>query len=240
MRLTWIVLLPILLMPAIPAHASFLEKAVNVITDPLKLDASTQNVIEAVERARLMSREWQRYLNVSGANVDRSVRDYLKSVDGIVGKTFSEARMTIDDAAIQIGQLEQNVFSDANRFVRCSGAVTNQEVQELLAASLNKIGAAKPRFVLFGMQVGSVQFTPQDIDNPIVFYDKLKTNALAKVNGFTPNTEAKYVQFVYGDMERVAMRTECFYEEDNPLSTRLKRDVLEFRRLGQPWDGLVQ
>lgn len=240
MRLKWIALFSTLIVLPSHAQASLLDKAVNVITDPLKLDASTQNIIEAVERARILSKEWQTYLDTSGAKIDQSVQNYFKSVDGIVGKAFAEARLTLDDASARLNELEQNTFKDANRFVLCSAAVSSQEIQELLASSLNKIGASRPRFVIFGIEIGSVQFTPQDIDNPVVFYDKIKTNTLKRVNGFGPEMEAKYVQFAYGDLERVAMRTACFYHDDNPLSARFKRDVLDFRRLGQPWDGLVQ
>ncbi|MCF1470602.1 hypothetical protein FS763_01485 [Agrobacterium vitis] len=240
MRLILIALFSNGLLAVSSTYAGFLDKAVNVITDPLKLDASTQNVIEAVERARLLSAEWQRYLDKSGANLDHSIREYLTSVDGIVGRTFAEARATIDDAANKLNKLEHNVFTDADRFVRCSSAVTSQEIQELLAHSLNTVGASRPRFKLLFWDVGSVEFTPQDIDNPIEAYDKLKTSAFAKINSFTATTEAKYVQFVYGDMERVAVRTECFYAADSALAARLERDILDYRRLGQPWDGAVQ
>ncbi|TGT93873.1 hypothetical protein [Mesorhizobium sp. M5C.F.Ca.ET.164.01.1.1] len=223
------------------AHADFWKDAVNVITDPLKLDAGTENLIHAVERADLMLKDLKKSLDESGKTIDKNIREYLVGVDSVIQKTFVRGELTISSAFKQVSDLEKRIMADAGRFVRCSAATAFDQMQVALAKALNTVGETRPRFVLLGyFELGAVELTPQDITNPIESYDRLKTAAFLRLNELEPSSEAKYVEFIYGDMQRVAELTKCHYEDVNDLSLRLQRDIYEYRRLHQVWAGLVQ
>lgn len=221
------------------AHADFWKDAVNVITDPLKLDAGTENIIHAVERTDLMLKDLKKSLDASGATIDKNIRDYLGNVDNVIQKTFDRTEMTIASAVTQIAGLEDKILNDAGRLVQCSTATTLDQMQTALAKALNTVGESRPRFVIFGWEIGAIEITPQDITNPIESYDRLKTAAFKRLNALEPSSEAKYVEFIYGDMQRAAELTKCHYETENSLRLRLQRDIYEYRRLHQVWAGLV-
>ncbi|PBB39596.1 hypothetical protein CK221_01890 [Mesorhizobium sp. WSM3868] len=221
------------------AHADFWKDAVNVITDPLKLDAGTENLIRAVERTDLMLRDLKKSLDASGREVDKNIRDYLGSADLIIQKTFERGDLTITAALAQLSDLEGKIMADAGKLIQCSAATTFDQMQTALARSLNTLGESRPRFVIFGFEFGAVEVTPLDITNPIESYERLKVAAFRRLDSLEPSSEAKIVEFIYGDMQRVAELTKCHYEAENELRLRLQRDIYEYRRLHQVWAGLV-
>ncbi|RWC56291.1 hypothetical protein [Mesorhizobium sp.] len=226
--------------PATVAHAGFFREAWGVITDPLKLDASTENVIHTVERTDLMLRDLKKSLDRSGATIDANIRDYISEIDHIIGSTLVSTDKSFSQILGKVSNLEKDLFRDADKFVTCSAQVTLQQMQVALASSLKIIGKSRPRFTLFGWEIGAIEITPEDIPSPIEGYDLLKTASQERLNALGPDDAAKIVEFVYGDMQRVAALTKCHYSEENELQARLDRDIYEYRRLHQVWAGLVQ
>jgi len=237
---TVIALALFLLVPYHEVRAGFLDKAVNVITDPLKIDSGTKNMIAAVERANLILEDAEKFAKESGTAIDANVRDYLHNVDNIVGKAIGDTSTAVTKALNQVGGLEQQTFKDANAFVMCSAAVANYNVHKTLAEALNTLGLSKPSFTLFGYTIWSVKFTPQDIVSPYASYQLIREASKQRLNAMEENDSAEIVQQILGDLILDATLTNCWYRPPNPLGTRLDEEIYEFRRLYAPWDGKVR
>ncbi|MEH2699003.1 MULTISPECIES: hypothetical protein [Rhizobium] len=229
----------LLLAPLHDARAAFLDRAVNVITDPLKIDAGTKNMIEVVERTNIMLHDAEEFAKKSGTAIDSSVRDYLRNVDNILGRAIGQAGGVVTQALNQVQGLEQQTFKDANAFVMCTGQVLGRDVHVTLADSLNTLGVSKPSITLFGWTIWSVKFTPQDITSPYDAYLLVRDASRAKLDAMKADDSAETVQKIFGDLIRSATETNCFYRPPNPLGTRIDAQIYEFRRLYEPWDGKV-
>ncbi|ANM04661.1 hypothetical protein AMC78_CH02574 [Rhizobium phaseoli] len=229
----------LLLAPLQDARAGFLDKAINVITDPLKVDAGTKNMIAVVERTNIMLHDAEEFAKQSGKAIDSSVRDYLQNIDNILGKAIGQTGAVVTQALNQVQGLEQQTFKDANAFVMCTGQVLGRDVRVTLAESLNTLGISKPSITLFGWTIWSVKFTPQDITSPYDAYLLVRDASKANLDAMKAEDSAETVQKIFGDLIRSATETNCFYRPPNPLGTRIDDQIYEFRRLYEPWDGKV-
>ncbi len=225
----------------LPSHsyAGFLSEAWGVVTDPLKLDSSTENMIHAVERAALHMKDLKRGLDDSGRVVDTNIRDYLSEIDDTIDGAIGGADQVVSNALTKISSIEADFFEHSNQLVKCSVVVTSEEVKNTLSEMLNTIGETKPRFELFGFKIGEVQLTAQDIIKPIDGYFLAQDKAKERLASLEETDLARTVEAIYGQMEQTAYDTKCHYQPENFLQVRLTKDIYEYRRLHQVWAGLV-
>ena len=222
------------------SNAGFLSEAWGVVTDPLKLDSSTENMIHAVERAALHMKDLKKGLDDSGRVVDANIRDYLTEIDDTINGAIGSADHVVSNALIKISSIEKDFFNHSNQLVKCSVELTSTEIINTLTEMLNTVGATKPRFLLFGfIKIGEVELTAQDISSPIEGYYLAQDKAKERLASLQETDLARKVEAIYGDMEQLAHDTKCHYESKNYLQVRLTKDIYEYRRLHRVWAGLV-
>jgi hypothetical protein len=230
-----------------PAHADFWSDAVGFITDPLKLEAGTENVIHAIDRTAIhierIQGEFDDDTRFYLAQIDKTISDTRESItanlDQVAQITDQVAQIT-NDAFVQISGLEQKLFFHTRELVKCTSEIMSKSVQDTLAEMLNDLGERKPRLVLFGKTILEAKIDPSDITNPIESFRRVKSAYDDKLADIKPTDHASKITDVYGEMQRLADLGRCHYKSDNDLFGQLYWYELEYNRLGRSWVGRVK
>jgi hypothetical protein len=232
--------LALFMMPA-TARANLLSDAWGILTDPLKLDASSENVIKAVEIASLNADRIE-------GKVDRDLQDRLDQLGGIiretrqgidktVGQSLDHIDQITSSALQKIDSIQRDIFKSSADLVKCSTEVSSELVQEKIASSLNSLGARRPRIVVFGIPILEVKFDKSDFPSPIEAFRQFKKYVDNRLADLKPTDSAYTITDLYGEMQRNADLTMCHYNADTATFIQLYEYQLEYIRRGRPWIG---
>lgn len=211
-----------------------------IVTDPLKIGKGTENLIHAVERAGINAERLE-----GKTNEDFKARiDQINYIIKETRKDFREGIDKIEEIANtsfnQITELETKIFSDAAELVKCSVVTTKHEMQTAIADSLNKIGKRKPRFVIFGWEVGSVKFEPEDIETPMESFRTIKKEYQGRWSRLKLSDHPQMLTDGYSELQRIADLTRCHFKHDTGAAEELWFWEIEFNRREDAWRGAVK
>ncbi len=221
------------------AEAGFVSDAWRILTDPFKLDKSTSNLLETVERAAIHAERLEGKVNDDVRKrldqVDTIVKDALARMDGSIDKVDAVANKALD----HINDIQIDIFKNTSQLVKCSTTVSADIVLSKLAGSLNDLGMRRPRVAIFGYDVIEVKFDKSDFDSPIGGFRKYKEMLDRKLASLSPDARASDIIDVYGELQRNADLVRCHYKEDTALFAELYETELEYNRRERAWIGRI-
>jgi hypothetical protein len=243
MRLKF-VLSTLVLLSATPTNAGVLDEAWGVVTDPLKIGKGTENIIAAVERAMIHIERIQdklgRDANQILDRVDKTIGDTRKDVFKMIDATGFVARDVTNNAFAKLAVLQTSMIRDVRDLVKCTTEVTLFQAQTTLAQSLNDLGERKPRIEIFGWTIVSAKIDPQDIDNPMQAFRRVKALYQTKLDAVSADAHPREITDIYGELQRISDLTRCHYKSDTGLFDELYWTEIEYNRLERPWRGRVE
>jgi hypothetical protein len=224
-----------------------LKKLGSLIDDPLKLEAGTNNILESTRQIDRTVEELQIFLSKFQGELDGDIRQYIEELNAIVlnlSGEINENLLTgeaislniIKSAKDSVAEIESKIYDHGRTFVKCTAAQSKEAVAVVVADTLNKLGKSKPRFNFFGITFGSVEFTPQDIVDPIVEFKTIKASYLAKLSLIADSDNPNLFITTYGEIARRADDVRCFYAGQG-LEIDLLKEVSRYSRLQLPWVG---
>ena len=232
------------LLSATQAKAGFLDEAWGVVTDPLKIGKGTENIISAVERSMIHLERIQEKLGENANQVldrvDKTIGETRRDVFKMIDETGHVAESVTNNAFAKMTALQTNTIKDVRELVKCSTQVTLYEAQTALARSLNDLGERKPRIEFWGWTILSAKIDPQDIDNPMQAFRRVKALYQAKLDAVSDDAHPRDITDVYGELQRISDLTRCHYKSDTGLFDELYWTEIEYNRLERPWRGKVQ
>ncbi|MCV9964539.1 hypothetical protein OIU34_21855 [Pararhizobium sp. BT-229] len=239
-----LILPALVLLSATPTNAGLLDEAWGVVTDPLKIGKGTDNIIAAVERAMIHIERIQEKLgkdaNQIMDRVDKTIGDTRKDIFKMIDATGGVAESVTNNAFAKLTVLQTSMIKDVRELVKCSTEVTLFQAQTALSRSLNELGERKPRIEIFGWTVLTAKIDPQDIDNPMQAYRRIKALYQTKLNAVTEKAHPQEITDIYGELQRISDLTRCHYKSDTGLFDELYWTEIEYNRLEKPWRGKVE
>lgn len=223
-----------------PTNADFWSDAAGILTDPIKLNKGSENIIHAVERANIHAEKLRQRFN-------DDIAVHLKKFDGTVSDTrtwFSsevdKIDKNIDKYFDKVSQLEKSFISDTREMVKCSVEVSSDIIKSNLAKSLNDLGKRKPRFVIFGfIKIGEIKLDSTDITSPIEGFREAKNRYDSILSGVSASDNYNKITDAYADIARLANLAKCHYNSDGQKFLELYMIELEYIRRGRAWIGLT-
>lgn len=225
------------------AEANFLSDVRGILTDPLKLDKSSQNLLELADRTAIHIERIEGQINSDAKDrldqIDKTLRDTREFIANEVVVGANMADQFIDNAFNNINDLQNNFFQKTSDLVKCGTAVSADLVQSKIASSLNDLGLRKPRLTIFGWTVLEVKFDQQDFPSPIDAFRTLKKLTAKKLDEIREGDPYYRITDTYGEIARMADLTRCHYKEQSQLFAELYETELEYTRRGRSWVGRV-
>lgn len=230
-----------------PAQAGLLDDAWGILTDPFKLDSSSEKVVHSIERAAIHANQLLDRTEGLQEEADRDIRDYLDKVDGIA----SDTRKSISDGIDQIGQISDQAFDrlkeaetkfifDIRDTIKCGSGIVGEQLRTSLATTLSDFGRRKPRLEIFGVTILSVRLDKTDITSPIDSFREVKVAYDSMLNQIAETDPAHKFIDIYGNMQRLSRLARCHYKDESSVYLQLYEYELEYTRLDKYWNGAVQ
>lgn len=238
-------------------NADIVSDAWGIATDPLKLDAATENSLQAIREARSAALAVIAATGELQSELDSDIRDYLLELDGMIsdidalGASFigeiSSLTARITNHAIQVLQevectairVGENTVGDQviNRLpvILTDNTVIYQmpfgtQRRRVLGGILPWFGE-EPATLVIDKREGLSDFDEfRRIEEAY-----LESLALAPLDG-----DAVLIPATYGNLANIAARTACLYGGTNLESMFLARKFAEYNAMIIPWGKAVQ
>jgi hypothetical protein len=208
-----------------------------VATDPLKLEKSSSELSQSLERTlgQLSALEGQ-------ANYDLQQR--LEQIRSIVHDALNGTQGIIADATKRMLALEARINADAIRLIyraQCAAEVVlMDQLQRSFVQLISNLKKADPSVTILGIRVINLDVSDIKIDYPDQAYLSTEATVFASLrNSVTDGSKAYDILSAYQNLERAARFTRCYYI-DQALETRWVQKVNELERLSLPWVLVVQ
>tara|TARA_Y100000815_G_C13316135_1_gene490493 strand:- start:893 stop:1612 length:720 start_codon:yes stop_codon:yes gene_type:complete len=225
----------LLMLSLTPAKAGFLDDVWGVITDPLKLDRGSENLIHTVERAAL-------HFDRIRGNIDENVEAHLNRISEIIKETqqsFNESSADtfnrIDSTIEKINDLQKIIYRDTAQLVKCTTEVSLLQLRSALAKSLNDLGKRNPRLKFFGITIVSAEIEYQDINNPLESFREIKRLIQFELQSVGETDHPSKITDAYAEIQRLSDLTRCHYKDDSKIWSDLYEYELDYIRLQKYW-----
>ena len=223
------------------ARADFLSDVRGILTDPIKFQSGTSNLLEAVERTAIHVERIQSELNQDAkdqlAQIDTTVRETREFFGKEVDITFEKAEAFSEKTLTKVGELETDFFHHTQELLKCGTEVSAELVRASIAESLNDLGYRRPRLTLFGWTAIEVKFDKSDFQSPIEAFWDMKRLIDGKLKSIKETDPAHNITDLYAEVSRFSDLTRCHYKADTAVSAQLYEIDLEYTRRGRPWIG---
>lgn len=218
------------------AGANIFNDIKGILTDPLKLDSSTENILHSIERTGVLAQRLEGKMN-------EDLTDRINQIDDVIQRTRvglrDDIKAVTSVAFDRVSDLQTQFFSKASELLECSVVVGLFDIQTTLAQTLNNLGERKPSITLFGWTVWSVEIQPNDIVDPIASFRKIKELSDQKISEITDKQHPTVLTDSYAEITRLVKKTRCHYPTGSGLWIDLFNYELEYIRLQKYWIGQV-
>lgn len=224
--------------PNLVAHAgNFLEDAWGVVTDPVKLKASSSTLAASVERSLIE-------LGHLEGVVNNHAQERLQQIRSIIADALGGTRDVIADAEKRMLAVEQAIYVDAKKLlyeVQCKTEVLlSDQLQRSLAGIIAELNAADPSIRIFGVTIIDLSLKKIIVDDPDKAYRSAREAKLALLSRtINDNSDAYLIVSTYQNLERLARFTRCHYI-DQHLSLTFTQEINDLARLSLPWMSFVR
>ncbi len=203
-----------------------------VVTDPLKLRASSSTLAESLERTL-------QQLSALEGQVNGHVEQRLEQIRSIVKDALSGERELIERATDAMVQLEGKVNEDAIALIyraECAAGHVDDEIQNAVARVADQITKRDPRLTIFGMTAAQLKSDPIVLQQPNEVYAALKVELLKGLDDahVHEDTPAATIFWTYENLASQAKWTKCKYL-DQEGAKAFTVEWNELQRLSRPW-----
>lgn len=239
-----------------PAQAGIVSDVWGTFTDPLKLEASTENGITAVREARSAALAVVSSMSELQARNHANIQEYLQDIDLKISR-ISELG---DNFISQVADLEAKIVADVAQLlssVECSAqrigqnAVYDQIMVKLPDVLIDKeIVYTMPfgtqqSYVFFGLvpwgeeQATFVYNTKGANSDPYDLFTKVEAAYLESLNNAPPDGKAALFPATYANLANLAARTACEYSGTQFEKLFIAKKFAEYNALIVPWGHAI-
>jgi hypothetical protein len=206
-----------------------------VITDPLKLRASSSELSASVERALLQ-------LNQLEGRADYDIKARLEQIRSILREALDGGEAALKNALDRMTALEKQINEDAFALIaraECAVENVNARLQVALSDIMKQLIKADPRIEIAGLKASEFIVNPVPIQDANEAYKDARTKAFTALDKdhFTDQSEAGYIFWTYQNLKVLAKWTRCRY--DGAGTIFFTREMNELERLSLPWTTVV-
>lgn len=232
--LLWATLGCLLLVTVPGVHAGFIGDIWGVVTDPLKLRQSSQNVSNSIERSLQELSRLQK-------TTDYDVQQRLEQIQQIAESTISGISGAIDKAERDIAQLEKQINRDAIDLIyraQCLSANVNDQLQNAMSRAIQQIEKSNPNVSLIGIPIVRFNVESDGLPSPDKVYTETKRAMIAELDTLNDKSPADKIYWTYQNLENLARWTRCRYL-DQDAAVAFTSEMDEMERLSIPWRQTV-
>ena len=250
MRLTIAVLL--FLVSLLPSYstADLFSDAWGAFTDPFKLQAGTENALNAVREARNAILG----LQTLQEDLDEDVRFYLKDVDRKIDKVGELTAATVAQIAQETREIEKRVFEDilvVLRRTECAAIRTTKDIFDDAPIPswlknddrIFQLPFGEKERSFLGLRFGKTSkvVTIESVSSltPFELYLRVEDIYLTNISkDVAETTEAIRVVAIYAELARIAKKTACLFE-DSQFEEILVRRYAKYNAMVYPWNYAI-
>lgn len=219
-----------------PAAAGFFQDMYGVVTDPLKLKATSSKISDSAERILLQ-------LEALRGRTDYDIQQRLEQLRSILQDVIDGTDKVISNAITKISALEQDIYADAIRLIyraQCAAVDVMDQFHRSFAQMVAEIRKANPGINIAGIRIANVKLNEVVIENPDQAYRSSKAAIFASLSvKVSDNSTAYDILSAYQNLARAAKFTRCHYL-DLALEKRWVEEANDMERLSMPWTTIVQ
>ena len=191
----------VLVGPPSPATSGNVFRDVwGVVTDPLKLKASSGELSASVERTLIQ-------LNALEGKIDYDVKARLEQISIDSQGCIGRGNAAISNALNGMTALEKQINEDAFKLIaraECAAENVNARLQVALSNIMKQLIVANPRLEVAGFKAAEFIVNPVPIQDANVTYKAAKTAADSALNKLTDSSEASEIFWTYQNLKEMA------------------------------------
>ena len=207
-----------------------------VVTDPLKLRASSSTLSDSVNRSLFQ-------LSGMESVVNSHVQERLLQIREIITSAIDGEAKVVNEAIDRMAALEVQINKDAVSLIYRTQCFTEvallDQARRAFEKILEDISLSEPGIEIFGYKFVKYSSKKVIIENPDVAYNEAKKVILEKLaKSVTNQSNAYEILSTYQNLERSARFVRCHYI-DQALAVKYTREINELEVLSAPWVGVV-
>jgi transcription-repair coupling factor (superfamily II helicase) len=220
---------------------NLLNSASSFLTDPLKLGASSSNILQSIREIREALGPIQDVETKTNTDVEarlNQVARLLAQAQEDVANDMQHADQILQRTLAQVKGLETEIFDRSEALieqVRCVGVDwTNVQLRTAIKEVAASIAQAHPGIKLLGYKVLSINVDKVEVANAYAAYQSLKQQILKDLDALPPDAPIQRVHEGYGNIQRAARDAICIYAHTG-TEKDLYHELAYFKGLEDRW-----